>query len=159
MQTNCLPLYHNKSEDIEVLISVELTPRQLDLQTIHLEKLHTRQSSEVCIAEGLSSSCNRKRAADQDYSCINDPTDRRVLVPKRRRNALVPNGIEAEILKDVCLLFQMESVSFTPASFLDATSQKSSTDCADDSDESLIITSSPLDSESDSDCGSQISTV
>ena len=152
-----------KSGDVEELVAAYIDPQQLDSLTVHLNKLNSHESciekprefSDISPSE-RENSFKRKLDEDQYHTCVDDSPDQRASVPKRRRNALIPNGIEAEILKDVCLLFHMETVSFSSPCSRDSTSQKSLTDYADDSDDEDVIIA-VLDSDSDSDNYSQLS--
>ena len=152
-----------ESGDVGESAAADTDFQHLDSLTIHLDKLNSHSAfvekphefSDFSTSE-IGCSFKRKWDEDQFDTSIDDSQDQKVLEPKRRRNALIPNGIEAEILRDVCLLFHMETVSFSPSYSRDSTSQKSLTDCADESDDDdVIIAASVLDSDSDSDAYSQ----
>lgn len=71
-------------------------------------------SASLRLPEGVFDEIIQKRKRDTDESSDEINSHQSSNVQKRlRRNALVPNGAIAEVVKDVCLQFQMESIGFS----------------------------------------------
>jgi hypothetical protein len=70
----------------------------------------TRESSPIV------STNKRQRSDETNSEVVTDRESEAVLSKRRviRRNAMIPNGVHAEIAKDVSLVFQLDSISFVP---------------------------------------------
>jgi hypothetical protein len=64
----------------------------------------------------LISTKKRQRSQETKSELVTDRESEDVPVKRRaiRRNAMIPNGVHAEIAKDVGLVFQLDSISFVP---------------------------------------------
>jgi hypothetical protein len=64
----------------------------------------------------LISTKKRQRSQETKSELVTDRESEDVPVKRRaiRRNAMIPNGVHAEIAKDVGLVFQLDAISFVP---------------------------------------------
>jgi hypothetical protein len=64
----------------------------------------------------LISTKKRQRSQETKSELVTDRESEDVPVKRRaiRRNAMIPNGVHAEIAKDVGLIFQLDAISFVP---------------------------------------------
>jgi hypothetical protein len=64
----------------------------------------------------LISTKKRQRSQETKSELVTNRESEDVPVKRRaiRRNAMIPNGVHAEIAKDVGLIFQLDAISFVP---------------------------------------------
>jgi hypothetical protein len=97
IETPLLNIDGNSDENKDVVIDAEDSMSQL-------------------IESPVVSTNKRQRCPETNSELVIDresedvPFKRRVI----RRNAMIPNGLHAEIAKDVGLIFQLDSISFVP---------------------------------------------
>ena len=78
--------------------------------------IDAKDSLSQLIESPVLSTNKRQRSPETNSELVIDresedvPFKRRVI----RRNAMIPNGLHAEIAKDVGLIFQLDSISFVP---------------------------------------------
>lgn len=78
--------------------------------------IDAQDSLSQLIESPVVSTNKRQRSPETNSELVIDresedvPFKRRVI----RRNAMIPNGLHAEIAKDVGLIFQLDSISFVP---------------------------------------------
>lgn len=78
--------------------------------------IDAQDSMSQLIESPVVSTNKRQRCPETNSELVIDresedvPFKRRVI----RRNAMIPNGLHAEIAKDVGLIFQLDSISFVP---------------------------------------------